>query len=58
LPLAAFAFYSGFAVLLEDVIQRPLAMTFRRKQAKQAVKGTLAQQIDPLINEAAVRQQL
>ncbi|WP_353069918.1 hypothetical protein RBB75_06260 [Tunturibacter empetritectus] len=56
--LAAFAFYSGLGFLMEDVKQRPLAMTFRRKEAKAALQGDLSHQLKPLANEAGVRQQL
>ena len=56
--LAAFAFYSGLGFLMEDIKQRPLAMTFRRKEAKAALEGDLAHQLKPLANEAGVRQQL
>ena len=44
LLLAAFAIYSGLGFLMEEVKQRPLAMTFRRKEAKAALEGDLAHQ--------------
>ena len=58
LLLAAFAFYSGLGFLLEDVRGTPLAMTFRRGDAKAAMEGNMQRQIERLFTEAGVRQQL
>ncbi len=56
--VALLAFYSGLAFLLEDIQQKPSRMTFRRKAAKQAIEGTLRDQVKHISNEAGVRQQL
>jgi uncharacterized protein len=56
--IALLAFYSGLAFLLEDVEQKPNRMTFRRKAAKEAIEGTLQEQVKHISNEAGVRQQL
>ena len=56
--VALLAFYSGLAFLLEDIQQKPNRMTFRRKAAKEAVQGTLLDQVKHISNEAGVRQQL
>lgn len=58
LLLAAFAVYSGLGFLMEDVKQKPLAMTFRRGQAKAAMEGDLQHQLKRVSTEAGVRQQL
>lgn len=58
LLLSAFAIYSGLGFLMEDVKQKPLAMTFRRGQAKAAMEGDLQHQLKRVSTEAGVRQQL
>ena len=56
--VAFLAFYSALAFLLEDIQQKPNRMTFRREAAKEAVEGTLQEQVKHISNEAGVRQQL
>jgi succinate-acetate transporter protein len=56
--VALLAFYSGLAFLMEDIQQKPNRMTFRRAAAKEAVEGTLQEQVKHISNEAGVRQQL
>ncbi len=58
LLLAGFAFFSGLGFLLEDVLGKPLAMTFRRGDAKAAMEGDMERQIERVFTEAGVRQQL
>lgn len=58
LLITLFSFYGGLAFLLEDVKQRPLAMTFRRGQAKAAMEGDLHHQLKRVATEAGVRPQL
>ncbi len=58
LLLGLFAFYSGLGFLLEDVYGKPLAMTFRRGDARAAMEGDAQLQMDRVYTEAGVRQQL
>lgn len=58
LLITLFSIYGGLGFLLEDVKQRPLAMTFRRGQAKAAMEGDLQHQLKRVATEAGVRQQL
>lgn len=58
LLLTAFSIYGGLGFLMEDVKQKPLAMTFRRGQAKAAMEGDLQHQLKRISTEAGVRQQL
>ncbi len=58
LVLALSAFYSGIAFLEEDVTQRESPLTFRIGEAKAAMQGRLADQIESLEKEAGVRKQL
>jgi hypothetical protein len=58
LVVALFAFYSGFGLMIEDIKGKPIAMTFRRKQAKVAMEGSLREQMNNIANEAGVRKQL
>jgi hypothetical protein len=56
--VTAFAIYSGLGFLREDIKQRPLAMTFRRGEAKAALEGDLQPQLNRASREAGVREQL
>jgi succinate-acetate transporter protein len=56
--LAALAFYCGFGLLMEDILQRPLAMMFRSGKAKTAMIASLDEQLENVAREAGVRQQL
>ncbi len=58
LLVTALALYSGLGFLLEDIKQRPLAMTFRRGEAKAALGGDLQHQLNRTTREAGVRDQL
>jgi succinate-acetate transporter protein len=58
LAVTAFALYSGFGFLLEDVKQKSFAMTFRRGETKAAIEGNLQHQLDRALREAGVRDQL
>jgi hypothetical protein len=42
----------------EDIKGKPIAMTFRRKEAKFAMEGSLRDQMNNISNEAGVRKQL
>lgn len=53
-----FAIYGGLALLLEDTQQRTVLPIFRRKAAKQALEGSLEDQLKRIAGEAGVRQQL
>ena len=56
--LASLAFYCGFGLLMEDILQRPMAMMFRSGKAKAAMIASLAEQLENVAREAGVRQQL
>ena len=56
--VTGFALYSGLGFLLEDIKQRPLAMTFRRGEAKAAFEGNVERQLGRALHEAGVRDQL
>ncbi len=56
--LASLAFYSGLGLLMEDIMQRPLAMMFRSGKAKTAMTASLREQLENVAREAGVRQQL
>lgn len=58
LLLTVFSIYGGLGFLMEDVLQRPLPMTFRRGRAKAAMEGDLQNQLKRVSKEAGVRQQL
>lgn len=58
LLVSAFSLYSGLGFLMEDIKQKPLAMTFRRGEAKAALEGDLQHQLHRAIREAGVRDQL
>jgi len=58
LLVAALAFYCGFGLLLEDVMQRPLQMMYRTGKAKKAMVASLSEQLENVAREAGVRQQL
>ncbi len=53
-----FALYGGLALLMEDVKQRTVLPVFRRSSAKQAMEGSLEEQLTRIAREAGVRQQL
>lgn len=53
-----FAAYGGLALLLEDVNQRTVLPTFRRAASRQALEGSLEEQLRRIDTEAGVRQQL
>jgi hypothetical protein len=44
--------------MFEDIKGKPIAMTFRRKEAKLAMEGSLRDQMNNISNEAGVRNQL
>ncbi len=58
LVLGALAFYCAVAFLEEDLTQRISPLTFRSGQAKEAMEGSLDDQIETLTREAGVRKQL
>ncbi len=58
LALAAFALYSGLALLLEDAAQRTVLPLGRRGRARLSLEGDLRHQLDRAEREAGVRRQL
>ena len=56
--VSLFAVYSGLGFLLEDIYQKPMAMTFRRGKARAALDGNLQEQLTEIAHEAGVRNQL
>lgn len=50
--------YGGLAFGLEDVQQRTVLPLFRRGAARDAIEGSLEEQLRGLATEAGVRQQL
>lgn len=58
LLLGALAFYAGVAFLHEDISGKLSPLTFRSGKAKQAMEGSLSEQLEELTREAGVRKQL
>jgi succinate-acetate transporter protein len=56
--LGVLAFYGGAALALEDVRQETVLPLFRRGAAREALEGSLDQQLAGLPNEPGVRHQL
>ena len=58
LLLAAAAVYAALAFELEDTRLRTMLPTLRRSAARQAMSGTLTEELDQVHHEAGVRKQL
>lgn len=58
LAVTAIAFYGALAFLLEDMTHRPQLPVGRRGAAKQAIEGSLREQLSAIEHEAGVRDQL
>ncbi|MFI9808493.1 hypothetical protein ACIHEJ_29690 [Streptomyces sp. NPDC052301] len=56
--LAVFALYGGFALLLEDSLQRTVLPLGRRGRARTSLQGDLGHQLEQAEREAGVRRQL
>jgi succinate-acetate transporter protein len=58
LALAALGLYAGLAFEVEDALRRTVLPTFRRRAGKDAIAGSLADEVAVVHHEAGVRQQL
>lgn len=56
--IAGLAWYGGAAFLLEDMRQRTILPTFRRGGSREALEGSLSEQIARARRDAGVREQL
>lgn len=56
--ICLFALYVGLALVLEDIMHRPVLPFGRRGEALEAIEGDLGQQVGPIEKEAGVRKQL
>ena len=58
LVLGAVAYYAAFGFELEDARRRTVLPLLRRGQARTALQGDVADQLDAVAHEAGVREQL
>nr|WP_255429991.1 GPR1/FUN34/YaaH family transporter [Streptomonospora sp. PA3] len=56
--LCAIALYGSLALLIEDVLKRPVLPVFRRGAGRASMRGNLHEQLSTIESEAGVRRQL